>query len=134
MADMMAMCFAELGSMSERRTAFLVDTTMSGLPPFLVAQSGINSGFMTAQVTAAARASETKFLSSAVSTDSIPTAANLEDYVSMATHAASRLGDMAENLRAILAIELLAATQALDLRRPTASSPALEEVHRYVRS
>lgn len=132
-ADTMAMCFAEIGSMSERRTAFLVDAAMSGLPPFLVAQGGLNSGFMTAQVTAAALASENKFLANAVSTDSIPTAANLEDYVSMATHAARRLGDMAENLRAILAIELLAAAQGLDLRRPLTSSPALEALHRQVR-
>jgi histidine ammonia-lyase len=133
-ADAMAMCFAEIGSMSERRTAFLVDAAMSGLPPFLVAQGGINSGFMTAQVTAAALASENKFLANAISTDSIPTAANLEDYVSMATHAARRLGDMAENLRAILAIELLAAAQGLDLRRPAVSSPTLEELHRHVRA
>ncbi len=133
-ADTMAMCFAEIGSMSERRTAFLVDSAMSGLPPFLVAQGGLNSGFMTAQVTAAALASENKFLANAVSTDSIPTAANLEDYVSMATHAARRLGDMAENLRTILAIELLAATQGLDLRRPATSSPVLEALHRHVRN
>ncbi|WP_315928454.1 histidine ammonia-lyase [Mesorhizobium sp. SP-1A] len=133
-ADTMAMCFAEIGSMSERRTAFLVDETTSGLPPFLVAQGGLNSGFMTAQVTAAALASENKFLANAVSTDSIPTAANLEDYVSMATHAARRLGDMAENLRAILAIELLAAAQGLDLRRPATSSPILEALQRHVRA
>ncbi|MHA6646165.1 histidine ammonia-lyase [Mesorhizobium sp. A623] len=133
-ADTMAMCFAEIGSMSERRTAFLVDAAMSGLPPFLVAQGGINSGFMTAQVTAAALASENKFLANAISTDSIPTAANLEDYVSMATHAARRLGDMAENLRAILAIELLAAAQGLDLRRPALSSSVMEALHRHVRT
>ncbi|QJP12336.1 histidine ammonia-lyase [Starkeya sp. ORNL1] len=133
-ADGLALAYAEMGSMSERRTAFLVDPAMSGLPAFLVAQGGLNSGFMVAQVTAAALASENKFLASPASIDSIPTAANLEDYVSMATHAARRLGDMAANLRAILAIELLAAAQGLDLRRPARSSPAIEDVHAHLRT
>ena len=127
-ADGMALAFAEIGSMSERRTAFLVDPGMSGLPAFLVAQGGLNSGFMVAQVTAAALVSENKALTQPVSVDSIPTAANLEDYVSMATYAARRLLPMAENARAILAIELLAAAQGLHLRRPGRSSAALERV------
>lgn len=127
-ADAMALGFAEIGSMSERRTAFLVDTTMSGLPPFLAAEPGLNSGFMVAQVTAAALASENKAIAHPGSIDSIPTAANQEDYVSMATYAARRLLPMAENVRAILAIELLAAAQGLELRRPARSSDRLEDV------
>jgi histidine ammonia-lyase len=127
-ADNLALAIAEIGSMSERRTAFLVDSHASGLPAFLVRQGGLNSGFMVAQVTAAALASENKCLAHPASIDSIPTAANMEDYVSMATYAARRLGDMAMNARSIVAIELLAAAQGLDLRRPLQSSPALETV------
>jgi histidine ammonia-lyase len=111
--------------MSERRAAFLVDSRMSGLPAFLVAEAGLNSGFMVAQVTAAALASENKALAHPGSLDSIPTAANQEDYVSMATFAARRLGEMADNLRDILAIELLAAAQGLHLRRPARTSGPL---------
>lgn len=132
-ADDLALAFSEMGSMSERRIAFLVDSNLSGLPAFLAREGGLNSGFMVAQVTAAALASENKMLSNPASTDSIPTAANLEDYVSMATFAARRLGDLAENLRAILAIELLAAAQGLDLRRPARSSPLLENVFALLR-
>ncbi|HUT74474.1 MAG TPA: histidine ammonia-lyase [Polyangia bacterium] len=132
-ADNLALALAETGSMSERRTAFLVDQGMSGLPAFLVAEAGLNTGFMVAQVTAAALASENKAMAHPGSIDSIPTAANQEDYVSMATYAARRLGDMAENLGAILAIELLAAAQGLDLRRPLRSSPALEALHGELR-
>ena len=133
-ADNLALALAEIGSMSERRTAFLVDQGRSGLPAFLVAEGGLNSGFMVAQVTAAALASENKALAHPGSVDSIPTAANQEDYVSMATYAARRLGDMAENVSAILAIELLAAGQGLDLRRPARSSPALEDLHAALRA
>lgn len=132
-ADGLALALAEMGSMSERRVAFLVDAGMSGLPAFLVDGDGADSGFMVAQVTAAALASENKSLAAAVSVDSIPTAANQEDYVSMATYAARRLLDMTDNLRAILAIELLAAAQGLDLRRPARSSPALEALHARLR-
>jgi histidine ammonia-lyase len=133
-ADNMALAIAEIGSMSERRTAFLVDAHVSGLPAFLVADGGLNSGFMVAQVTAAALASENKSLAHPASIDSIPTAANLEDYVSMATFAARRLGDMAANARSIVAIELLAAAQGLDLRRPLQTSAPLEGVVRQLRS
>ena len=128
-ADNLALALAEIGSMSERRTAFLVDRAMSGLPAFLVEDGGLNSGFMVAQVTAAALASENKAMSYPGSIDSIPTAANQEDYVSMATYAARRLVEMADNVEAILAIELLAGAQGLELRRPARSSPALERVH-----
>lgn len=133
-ADNLALALAEIGAMSERRTAFLVDHTMSGLPAFLVADGGINSGFMVAQVTAAALVSENRHLASPVSIDSIPTAANQEDYVSMATYAARRLIDMTENLSSILAIELLAACQGLDLRRPARSSARMEKLHADLRN
>ena len=127
-ADVMALALAETGSMSERRIALLTDANMSGLPPFLTAESGLNSGFMVAHVTAAALASENKVLANPRSTDSLPTTANFEDYVSMATHAARRLTEMADNLAGIVAIELLASCQGVHLRRPLRSSPVLEGV------
>ncbi len=117
-ADNLALAIAEVGAMSERRTALLMDTNLSGLPPFLVENGGVNSGFMIAQVTAAALASENKALAHPVSVDSLPTSANQEDHVSMATYAARRLTPMAANTARIVAIELLAAAQGVDLRRP----------------
>ncbi|MDA1117688.1 MAG: histidine ammonia-lyase, partial [Proteobacteria bacterium] len=133
-ADALAVAIAEIGSMSERRTAMLIDASLSQLPAFLVRESGINSGFMMAQVTAAALASENKALAHPSSVDSIPTSANQEDFVSMATHAARRLGEMAENAAAIVAIELLSAAQGVDLRAPLATSPLLREVHAGIRA
>ena len=127
-ADVLALALAETGSMAERRIALLTDAHMSGLPPFLAADSGLNSGFMVAHVTAAALASENKALATPRSTDSLPTTANQEDYVSMATHAARRLVEMADNLAGIIAIELLASCQGVHLRRPLRSSAALEQV------
>ena len=127
-ADVLALALAETGSMAERRIALLTDAHMSGLPPFLAADSGLNSGFMVAHVTAAALASENKALATPRSTDSMPTTANQEDYVSMATHAARRLAEMADNLAGIIAIELLASCQGVHLRRPLRSSPVLEDV------
>ena len=127
-ADNMALVLAEIGNMSERRTAMLIDPHMSGLPAFLVADSGLNSGFMIAQVTAAALASENKTRAFPASVDSIPTSANQEDHVSMATHGARRLLDMAANARNIVAIELLAACQGLEFHRPKTSSAVLEEL------
>ena len=127
-ADVLALALAETGSMAERRIALLTDAHMSGLPPFLAADSGLNAGFMVAHVTAAALASENKALATPRSTDSLPTTANQEDYVSMATHAARRLAEMADNLAGIVAIELLASCQGVHLRRPLRSSAALEEV------
>ena len=127
-ADVLALALAETGSMAERRIALLTDANMSGLPPFLVADSGLNSGFMVAHVTAAALASENKALANPRSTDSLPTTANQEDYVSMATHAARRLVEMADNLAGIIAIELLASCQGVHLRRPLRSGRALEGV------
>ena len=132
-ADTLALAIAEIGNLSERRTAVLVDPKMSGLPAFLVENSGLNSGFMIAQVTAAALVSENKALATPRSVDSIPTSANQEDHVSMATHAARRLGNMVENAAAVVGIELLAAAQGIDFHRPSRSSASLEEVHARVR-
>ena len=132
-ADQLALAIAEIGALSERRIALLIDATLSGLPPFLTSASGVNSGFMVAHVTAAALASENKSLAHPASVDSLPTSANQEDHVSMATFAARRLGDMAENTAGIVAIELLAAAQGIDFRRPRKSSAALEEAHAIVR-
>ena len=133
-ADHLALAIAEIGGLSERRTALLVDPGLSGLPPFLVKEPGLNSGYMIAQVTAAALAAENKCLSHPASVDSLPTSANQEDHVSMATHAARRLGDMVENSVNIVAIELLAAAQGIDFRAPLATSPPLARHHARVRS
>jgi len=124
-ADNLALSIAEIGALSERRTALLMDTNLSGLPPFLVEDGGVNSGFMIAQVTAAALASENKSLAHPSSVDSLPTSANQEDHVSMATNAARRLLPMAGNTAAIAAIELLAAAQGVEMRKPLATSPRL---------
>ena len=132
-ADNMALAIAEIGALAERRIAMLIDTGLSQLPPFLVEQGGLNSGFMLAQVTAAALASENKSLAHPASVDSLPTSANQEDHVSMSTFAARRLGPMAENTRGIVAIELLAAAQGIDFRRPLRSSEALELAHAVLR-
>jgi histidine ammonia-lyase len=133
-ADTLALAIAETGALAERRIALLMDTQLSGLPPFLVEDGGVNSGFMIAQVTAAALASENKALAHPRSVDSLPTSANQEDHVSMATNAALRLGPMAGNTAAIVAIELLAAAQGLEFRRPLATSAALEQAHAQIRS
>lgn len=132
-ADNLAIALAEIGSLSERRTALLIDKNLSGLPPFLVENGGVNSGFMIAQVTAAALVSENKTLAHPASVDSIPTSANQEDHVSMATFAARRLQEMAENAAGIVAIELLAAVQGLDFRKPFHTSAKLEEARQLVR-
>jgi histidine ammonia-lyase len=132
-ADTLALAIAEIGSLSERRTAVLVDPKMSGLPAFLVNNSGLNSGFMIAQVTAAALVAENKTIASPASVDSIPTSANQEDHVSMATHAARRLSAMVDNADAVVGIELLAAAQGIDFHRPAKSSQRLEEVHAQIR-
>lgn len=132
-ADVIALPICEIGAMSERRTALLVDANHSMLPAFLASDSGLDSGFMVAQVTAAALASENKHLANPASTDSIPTTANHEDFVSMATHAARRLTEMADNAAAIVAIELLAACQGLEFRRPAKSSETLEKVVEIIR-
>ena len=133
-ADQLAMVLCEIGNISERRAAILVDPNMSGLPAFLVKESGLNSGFMIAQVTAAALVAENRMLAHPASIDTVPTSANQEDHVSMATHGARRLLDMAENAATVVAIELLAATQGLDFRHPLKSSKPLEEAAREIRA
>jgi histidine ammonia-lyase len=133
-ADTLALAIAEIGALSERRIALLIDSTLSGLPPFLVREAGLNSGFMIAHVTAAALASENKSLAHPASVDSLPTSANQEDHVSMATFAARRLGAMAANTRTIVAIELLAAAQGIDFHAPLMTSPDLQLVQRAVRT
>lgn len=132
-ADNIALAISEIGALSERRTALLIDKNLSGLPPFLVNNGGVNSGFMLAQVTAAALASENKTLAHPGSVDSLPTSANQEDHVSMATFAARRLTDMSENTRGILAVELLAGAQGVDFRRPLKSTEKLEKAYATVR-
>ncbi|HEX6362891.1 MAG TPA: histidine ammonia-lyase [Albitalea sp.] len=132
-ADNLALAIAEIGALSERRTAMLMDPVLSGLPAFLVAHGGLNSGFMIAQVTAAALASENKSLAHPASVDSLPTSANQEDHVSMATYAARRLHAMLDNTAAIVAIEWLAAAQALEFHRPLVSSPPIEALHARLR-
>ncbi len=127
-ADYLALAIAEIGSLAERRIALLIDAHLSGLPPFLVREGGLNSGFMMAQVTAAALASENKSHAHPASVDSIPTSANQEDHVSMATFAARRLHEMIDNAEYIVAIELLAAAQGIEFHRPKSSSAALEKV------
>jgi histidine ammonia-lyase len=133
-ADMIAMAVAEMGSLSERRIAALIDSSISLLPPFLIRNPGLNSGFMIPQCTAAALMSENKQMSHPASVDSAPTSANQEDHVSMATHGARRLGPMNANLARIIAIELMAAAEGIDFRRPLATSQALEAAHRLIRS
>ena len=128
--DQLAIAIAEIGSLSERRIALLNDSNFSDLPPFLTENGGLNSGFMIAHVTAAALTSENKMLSHPASVDSIPTSANQEDHVSMATHGAYRLLKMIDNLRFIIAIELLAAAEGIELRKPlTASKPIQTVIH-----
>lgn len=132
-ADMLAIALSEIGSLSERRMALLIDSHLSGLPPFLVDNGGVNSGFMIAQVTSAALASENKTLSHPASIDSLPTSANQEDHVSMATFAGRRLRDIFDNVAGILAIEWLASAQGLDFRRPLKTSARLEPVKALLR-
>ena len=127
-ADYLALAIAEIGSLSERRIALLIDTHLSGLPPFLVKEGGLNSGFMMAHVTAAALCSENKSHAHPASVDSIPTSANQEDHVSMATFAARRLHEMLDNVANIVAIELLAAAQGVEFHHPQKSSPIIERV------
>ncbi|MBX2858451.1 MAG: histidine ammonia-lyase [Cellvibrionaceae bacterium] len=132
-ADMLAIALSEIGALAERRMALLIDTNLSGLPPFLVENGGVNSGFMIAQVTCAALASENKTLAHPASIDSLPTSANQEDHVSMAAFAGRRLRDIFENVSGILAIEWLAACQGIDFRAPLTSSPCLEAVKALLR-
>ncbi|OAN56680.1 histidine ammonia-lyase [Sphingobium sp. TCM1] len=133
-ADMMALAICEIGSITERRIAMLVDPALSGLPAFLTPRPGLNSGFMIPQVTAAALVSENKQRATPASVDSLPTSANQEDHVSMAAHGARRLLDMARNASAVVGIELLAAAQGCDFHAPLTSSAALERARACLRA
>ena len=133
-ADMIAMAICEIGSITERRIAMLVDPALSRLPAFLTPKPGLNSGFMIPQVTAAALVSENKQRAYPAVVDSIPTSANQEDHVSMAAHGARRLMEMCANARAVIGIELLAAAQGCDFHAPLTSSPSLEAVRALIRA
>jgi histidine ammonia-lyase len=132
-ADTIAMALCEVGSISERRTAVLIDPKMSGLPPFLTEDSGANSGLMIPQVTAAALVSENKGLAFPASVDSIPTSAGQEDHVSMAPIAARKAGQIARNAAGVIAVELMAGAEGIDYHPPLKTSPGLQQVHSAVR-
>ena len=132
-ADMLSIVCSEIGAISERRVAMLVDSNLSGLPHFLVEDAGLNSGFMIAHVTAAALASENKTLSHPASVDSIPTSNNQEDHVSMATFAVRKMKEVADNVFNIVAIETLSACQGIDFRKPLSTSKKLEQYYNLVR-
>ncbi len=132
-ADYLALAISEIGALAERRIALLIDSHLSGLPAFLVEDGGLNSGFMIVQVTAAALASENKSHAHPASVDSLPTSANQEDHVSMATYAGRRLHTMLDNVADIIAIELLCAAQGIDFHRPQRSSPPLERAFANIR-
>jgi histidine ammonia-lyase len=133
-ADLLAAALVPLATISERRTARLVDPALSGLPGFLTRKGGIRSGLMLAQVTAAAVSSELKALAHPAGADTIPTSANKEDHVSMSMSAALKAERAVGRVREVLAIEMLCACQALDLLAPLTTSPALMNVHALVRS
>lgn len=132
-SDLLAITISEIGAIVERRIALMLDKHLSGLPPFLVQDGGVNSGFMIAQVTAAALASENKSLAHPASVDSLPTSANQEDHVSMATFAARRLRDMNFNTAGVIAVELLSAAQGIDFRAPLKTSPRLQKAYDAIR-
>jgi histidine ammonia-lyase len=132
-ADILALAVCEIGSLAERRISMLIDPALSGLPAFLTPQPGLNSGFMLAQVTAAALVAENKQRAAPASVDSIPTSANQEDHVAMSAHGARRLAAMAENAVNVVAIELLAAAQGCDFHLPMTSSVPLEGVRARLR-
>lgn len=132
-ADFAAIAVAELASISERRIEQLVNPALSGLPAFLTREGGLNSGLMVAQYTAAALVSENKVLAHPASVDSVPTSANQEDHVSMGAHAARKLREVVTNARHVLAIELIAAAQALDFRAPLRPAGGVAAAHAWVR-
>ena len=133
-ADTIAMAMCEVGSLSERRTAVLIDPKMSGLPAFLVDDGGVNSGLMIPQVTQAALVAENRSLAFPASVDSVPTSAGQEDHVSMAPIAARKAGQIARNVAGIVGVELIAAAQGVDYHRPLTTSPRLEALHAQVRA
>ena len=133
-ADILAMALCEIGSLSERRLAILVDPKLSGLPAFLIEDSGVNSGFMILQVTAAALVSESKSIAFPASVDSIPTSAGQEDHVSMATHGALKARRIAHNVAGVLGIELMAGAQGVDFHAPLRTSPPLQATRDAIRA
>ena len=133
-ADIITMALCEVGSISERRVSVLVDPKMSGLPAFLTKDSGVNSGLMIPQVTAAALVSENKSLAFPASVDSIPTSAGQEDHVSMAPIAARKAAQVARNAAGVIAVELMAGAEGIDYHAPLKSSPKLQQVHSAVRA
>ncbi|CDZ70532.1 Histidine ammonia-lyase [Neorhizobium galegae bv. orientalis] len=134
-ADQIALAVCEIGAISQRRIALLVDPALSyGLPAFLAKRPGLNSGLMIAEVTSAALMSENKQMSHPASVDSTPTSANQEDHVSMACHGARRLLQMTDNLATIIGIEALTAAQGVELRKPLTTSPELQKVIAAIRS
>jgi histidine ammonia-lyase len=133
-ADIIALALCEIGAIAERRIAMLIDPALSRLPAFLTPKPGLNSGFMVPQVTAAALVAENRQRATPASVDSIPTSANQEDHVSMSAHAARRLLPMADNVAAVIGIELLAAAQGCDFHAPLMSSAMLEQVRGLVRA
>jgi histidine ammonia-lyase len=132
--DFGAIALAELADISERRIEVMLDPNFSELPPFLTMRGGVDSGFMVSQYTAAALVSENKVLAHPASVDSIPTSANQEDHVSMGVTAGSKAREIQRNVEAVLAIELLAAAEGIDYRRPLRTSQPLERVHALIRS
>jgi histidine ammonia-lyase len=132
-ADIISMALCEVGSISERRIAVLIDPKMSGLPPFLTRDSGVNSGLMIPQVTAAALVSENKALAHPASVDTIPTSAGQEDHVSMAPIAGRKAAQIARNAAGVIAIELIAGAQGIDCHAPLKTSAKLQAVHAKVR-
>jgi histidine ammonia-lyase len=132
-ADMLALAATEVGNIAQRRCAMLVDPALSGLPAFLVQEPGLNSGFMIAEVASAALASENRQRAAPAVIDTIPTSANQEDHVSMATHGARRLGPMCDNLSRIIGIEAMMAAQGVDMRAPLQTSPRLRQALATIR-
>jgi histidine ammonia-lyase len=132
-ADYLSILLSELASISERRIEHMMDGTISEMPGFLIKDGGLNSGFMIAQVTAAALVSENKVLSHPASVDSIPTSANKEDHVSMGMHAARKALEVVRNAENVLAVELICACQSLDLRAPVEPSPVTKSVLKKAR-
>src|SRR4051812_5295972 len=133
-ADIIAIALCEVGSISERRVSVLVDPKMSGLPAFLTEDSGVNSGLMIPQVTAAALVSENKSLAYPASVDSIPTSAGQEDHVSMAPIAARKAAQIARNAAGVIAVELMAGAEGIDYHTPLTTSPKLARIHAAVRA
>src|SRR3569833_2383091 len=131
---MIAVALCEVGSISERRIAVLIDPKMSGLPAFLTQDSGVNSGLMIPQVKAAALVSENKSLAYPASVDTIPTSAGQEDHVSMAPIAARKAGQIARNVAGVIAVELMAAAEGIDYHAPLKTSPKLKRIYEGVRS